>query len=71
MYILRSMPNENAVVWITDKKHIKKVIVEIFEGKHTDVIQNAQNWFEKINKAPAENATRRIADIIAELTRNI
>ncbi|MFD2517925.1 UDP-glycosyltransferase [Salinimicrobium flavum] len=65
----RSMP-EGAVYWINDRNEVDKVIKQVLELKAGNVIQNAEVWFKRINKQPADKATDRISNYLKELIKN-
>lgn len=55
----RSMPNKNAVVWLDSKEEIAIKIKEALTNSDKQ-ISAAQDWFEKINQHPPQNASERI-----------
>lgn len=55
----RSMPNKNAVLWINSSDEIVKNI-KIGLNQSQEIIENAQKWFEIINKTPQNLASNRI-----------
>jgi hypothetical protein len=62
----RSMPSKEAVVWLNDPKKIADDITEALSGK-TNVIEQAQRWFEIINLHPIDNASVRIHDAFEKI----
>jgi len=59
----RSMPNNNAVLWIDSPEAVSEIIEK---GIATDssVIEGAQHWFEIINQHPPQEASKRIWEAI-------
>jgi hypothetical protein len=55
----RSMPTGNEVIWLRSKNEIELKLKTIFE-KSEKTVQEARNWFEKINLHPAEEASKNI-----------
>lgn len=62
----RSMPTD-AVVWLNSPDEIADKIEMMMSNKVQKVVNNAQEWFEKINQHPAEDASKRIWDAIVEI----
>ncbi|WP_245828730.1 glycosyltransferase family 28 protein [Salegentibacter holothuriorum] len=56
----RSMPSKNSVFWINDEKEIKEKISQVLNGDVSQIINDANKWFQRINSSPAENASQRI-----------
>ena len=63
----RSMPDRNAVLWINSKEEIKKIILQVVDGKITRTIELAEKWFGIINDLPEQKATSRITKAIGEI----
>jgi hypothetical protein len=63
----RSMPDNNAVLWINSKEEIKKSIIRVLEGEITSTVGLAEKWFGIINESPVKNATFRIAETLREI----
>jgi hypothetical protein len=64
----RSMPTGKEVIWLRSKKEIGSKLKAALEYSHK-IVEEATNWFEKINLSPAEKASERIwaaIDKIAE-----
>lgn len=61
-----SMQDKNGVGWINNPDEISDKIERILKD-NKQTITHAQNWFEKINQHPAELASHRIWDAIAEI----
>lgn len=66
----RSMPSEEPVLWINDRKTIKKVIQQVLKGDIESTLVEAKNWFKKINSSPAEMASERIWKSIEKIAQN-
>ena len=64
----RSMP-DNAVVWLNSPDEIAKKIEMMMSDEGQKVVANAQEWFEKINQHPAQEASKRILDSIDEICK--
>lgn len=64
----RSMPND-AVVWLNSSDEIASKIQMMLSEEVQKVVANAQEWFEKINQHPAEDASQRICDSIAKICK--
>ncbi|MFV8440704.1 UDP-glycosyltransferase [Flavobacterium sp. LB2P44] len=64
----RSMPTD-AVVWLNSPDEIAAKIELMLSDKSQKVVANAEEWFKKINQHPAEDASQRIWDGIAEICR--
>ncbi|MBP2283032.1 hypothetical protein H4V97_001350 [Flavobacterium sp. CG_23.5] len=65
----RSMPNKEAVFWLNSADEIVAKIEEMLSDKSRKVVYNAQEWFEKINQHPAQDASKRIWEAIAEICK--
>jgi hypothetical protein len=63
----RSMPNKETVFWINNANEISDLLLEMLGDSKHEVIENAQNWFEKINQHPAKDASKRIVDSIEHI----
>lgn len=66
----RSMPSKNAVLWLNKKAEIGEKIYKVLQ-KDDEVqlcLAEAQNWFKKINRYPAEKASKRIWEQLNEIT---
>lgn len=55
----RSMPKNNAVLWIDSPEAIAGIIENAIT-KNSMVLENAQKWFEIINQHPPHEASKRI-----------
>jgi hypothetical protein len=64
----RSMP-DNAVVWLNSPDEIADKIEMMLSGEAQKVVRKAQEWFEKINQHPAQEASKRIWDGIDEICK--
>lgn len=64
----KSMPSKNSVLWINDKKEIKETISQVLVGNISEVLNEANNWFKKINYPPAESASGRIWQVLDKLS---
>ncbi|MFM2369781.1 MAG: hypothetical protein RL619_2094 [Bacteroidota bacterium] len=62
----RSMPTD-AVVWLNSPDEIADKIEMMLGDEAQKVVANAQEWFEKINQHPAQDASKRIWDGIAKI----
>tara|TARA_R110002020_G_scaffold293535_4_gene509054 strand:- start:6436 stop:7830 length:1395 start_codon:yes stop_codon:yes gene_type:complete len=56
----RSMPSKNAVLWGNAKEEISQNIQAVLEHKTEAVVEEAQNWFKRINKYPPQDSINRI-----------
>ncbi|WP_163400272.1 UDP-glycosyltransferase [Flavobacterium fluviatile] len=62
----RSMPNKNAVIWLDSANTIAdKIEFGLQHPKHS--IEDAQLWFEKINRHPPQDSSKRIWDRIMSI----
>jgi hypothetical protein len=64
----RSMP-DNAVVWLNSPDEIADKIEMMLSTEAQKVVVNAQEWFEKINQHPAQEASKRIWEAIDEICK--
>ena len=64
----RSMPNENAVLWINEKMEISEVLKKVIQGESSVEIQ-AKKWFDLINRAPHEKSSERIWNAFNEIVQ--
>jgi UDP-N-acetylglucosamine:LPS N-acetylglucosamine transferase len=64
----RSMP-DNAVVWLNSPDEIADKIEIMLSDKAQKVVENAQEWFEKINQHPAQEASNRIWEAIDQICK--
>jgi hypothetical protein len=62
----RSMPNKNAVIWLDSSNTIADKIEFALQQPHHS-IEDAQSWFEKINRHPPEESSKRIWDGIMSI----
>ena len=62
----RSIPSRDAVLWINSPEEIASVILQGLEQKEV-IVKNAQDWFEKINLHPTNEASKRILKAIEEI----
>lgn len=63
----RSMPSKDSVFWINNSNDMEQVIERMLNSNSAKVIENAQQWFEKINQHPPELASERIWNAIEEI----
>src|SRR5690606_23065426 len=54
----RSMPEENAVIWLNNRKEIPDKILKAKSGSFHQTVLAAGKWFEKINLHPPEYASK-------------
>ncbi len=67
----RSMPSNAAVLWITAKTDISRVICEGLGPEKVNIVNEACVWFRKINEHPISEASARIVAAIENvLTRD-
>ena len=59
----RSMPDNNAVLWIDNPEAIAGIIENAITTNSL-VLENAQEWFEIINQHPPQEASKRIWEAI-------
>jgi hypothetical protein len=64
----RSMPHKESVVWLNSSKEIAQKIKSSLLNSNT-IIDNAQNWFEKINQVPPQLASQRIWEGIKQIIK--
>lgn len=64
----RSMP-DNAVVWLNSPDEIADKIEMLLSDEAQKVVENAQEWFEKINLHPAHEASNRIWEAIDQICK--
>jgi len=62
----RSMPTGKEVIWLRSKKEIGPKLKVALENSHKTV-EEAKDWFEKINISPAEKASERIWEAIDKI----
>ena len=65
----RSMPSQESVIWLTNPAMVADEIEKALNGVPI-IIQSAKDWFKKINKHPAQDASRRIWDSITLIISN-
>lgn len=64
----RSMPDKNAVIWLNSKEEIAAKLEQVLTNAST--VPLAQNWFEKINRHPPQEASDRIWNAITKIIQN-
>ena len=62
----RSMPSQNAVIWLESKEELKEKIKLALKGS-SETVEKAQEWFEKINMDPPQQASERIWERIEKI----
>lgn len=62
----QSMPDKDAVIWLTSKDEMEDKILEGLTNPKP-YVQNAQEWFSIINKQPSQEASKRIAEALNEI----
>jgi hypothetical protein len=62
----RSMPSKNAVLWIKSPDALVEIIIQGIE-QPIEAVRKAQEWFEKINLHPSEDASMRILSEISQI----
>jgi hypothetical protein len=62
----RSMPTGKEVIWLRSKKEIGPKLKAVLENSHKTV-EEAKDWFEKINLSPAEKASERLWEAIDKI----
>ncbi|MCF6132668.1 UDP-glycosyltransferase [Flavobacterium wongokense] len=65
----RSMPSKDAVFWINDPNEFGKIVEKMLGRESENVVQNARDWFEKINQHPPQLASERIWNAINEICK--
>lgn len=65
----RSMPSENAVVWLSHPDSIGDALMRMLAGV-PNTVEAAQNWFKKINLHPPQHASKRIWKSIESIVSN-
>ncbi len=63
----RSMPSKSAVYWLDSPDDMKEVLTQMLSDQQNKGVEQAQVWFEKINKTPANKASDRIWNAFDEL----
>lgn len=63
----RSMPSGKEVFWLISKEEIGIKLKAVLENSHKTV-EEAKDWFEKINLSPAENASERFWEEIDKIS---
>lgn len=64
----RSMPIKDCIIWLNSQDEIQNKLEQILEKDTSEIIKNAQKWFELINKHPPKKASERIWNAIEEIT---
>jgi len=59
----RSMPDKNAVIWINSPDEFESKIEALLHNKNL-TLQQAETWFEKINRHPVNKASERVLESI-------
>ena len=62
----RSMPSKDAVLWIKSPEALAEIILQGLE-QPAEVLRHAQDWFEKINLHPTDQASMRILNQIGQI----
>ncbi|RMA57987.1 glycosyltransferase family protein [Ulvibacter antarcticus] len=62
----RSMPTPEAVVWFNNTDEISEKIEKMLSGT-PEILKGAQQWFEKINLHPPQEASQRIWNSIDQI----
>ncbi|NEV93932.1 UDP-glycosyltransferase [Psychroflexus sp. YR1-1] len=62
----QSMPDKDAVIWLTSKEEMEDKILEGLTNPKP-YVEKAQNWFGIINQQPAQEASKRIAKALNEI----
>jgi hypothetical protein len=65
----RSMPSKDAVFWINNPNEMGEIVETMLGSDSGNVIANAQQWFEKINRHPPQLASERIWNAINEICK--
>ena len=65
----RSMPNKEVVFWLNDVEDMVDKIEMVLQKNTSNVIQNAQLWFEKINQHPPTGASDSIIKAFETIIR--
>ncbi|MFE3846701.1 UDP-glycosyltransferase [Flavobacterium sp. LB3P45] len=60
---------DNAVVWLNSPNEIADKIEIMLSDGAQKVVENAQEWFEKINQHPAQEASKRIWEAIDQICK--
>jgi hypothetical protein len=63
----RSMPNRDAVLWLDQKNEISGMVKKVLEEGVSSHVENAFEWFKRINIQPAEKASERFWNFISNL----
>lgn len=62
----RSMPNKDAVIWLNHPSEIAEKIEKGLNNKK-QIVDNAQEWFEKINLHPIDQSSTRIIAVLKQI----
>ena len=65
----RSMPSEDAVLWVNAKADLYNVIKTGKNGQAVEVSQSAKDWFEIVNKSPSNLASERMWNEFNEIVQ--
>jgi hypothetical protein len=65
----RSMPIKDCIIWLNSQDEIQNKLEQILEKDTSEIIKNAQKWFEVINQHPPEKASERIWNAIEEIIK--
>ena len=65
----RSMPSKDSVFWINSPNDFEDTIKKMLSNEANKVLENAHQWFEKINQHPPQLASERIWNAINEICK--
>ena len=63
------MPIKDCIIWLNSQDEIQNKLEQILEKDTSEIIKNAQKWFEVINQHPPEKASERIWNAIEEIIK--
>lgn len=65
----RSMPSKDSVFWINSPNEMEQILEKALNSDANIIVENAQQWFEKINQHPPQLASERIWNAIDEICK--
>ncbi len=64
---IKSITSKDCVAWINSAEAMEEVILNLLTQNKSHIVKNAENWFEKINQHPPQQASERIWNAISQL----
>ena len=65
----RTMVSKDAIIWLNSPEDIAQKIETVLKSQHKINLDEAGNWFKKINQHPPQMASERIWDAINEVCK--